>query len=229
MSLKPQKRAASSGKPGRKPSDAAGGYQKSVEKRKAIMDAAAKALARHGYAGAKLSDIAEDVGIYAGSIYYYFPSREDLVKDVMLTALERMSAHFGEALEDKQPGRSALDRLEAFIRLVLARRTSAKDDYLRAYTRNYNQVPASIRKELSARRHEVRRAVERLVGEAQAAGRIPASVDAGLAALFVVGAANWVGMWYEPGGPNTPKQISDTFVALILRGLLGSPDPPPQA
>jgi AcrR family transcriptional regulator len=222
----PKKRAAPGGKTGRTLSHPAGGHQKSAEKRKAIMDAAAKVLARHGYAGAKLSDVAEEVGIYAGSIYYYFPSREELVKAVMLAALERMSAQFGEALEDKDPARPALDRLEAFIRLVLARRTSAKDDYLRAYTRNYNQVPSTIRRELSARRHEVRRGVERLVREAQAAGRIPVSMDSGLAALFVVGAANWVGMWYEPDGPNTPAQISDAFVALILRGLFGDGEGP---
>ena len=221
----PLKRAKRGARPVRKRSDPAGGYQKSVEKRKAIVDAGAKMLARYGYAEAKISDIAREVGIHAGSLYYYFPSREDLVQEVMLTSLERMLLQFSKSLESKVAGLSALDRLEAFIRAILARRAAAKDDYLRAYMRNYNQVPPSMRKVLAAKRHEARWTVERLIREAQVSERLPASIDTGLAALFVIGAATWVGMWYEASGPKTPQEISDTFVTLILHGLLGASGP----
>jgi TetR/AcrR family transcriptional regulator, cholesterol catabolism regulator len=198
---------------------------KSIRKRQRILDAAAKALADQGYSGTNLSDIAREVGIHTGSLYYHFASREDLVIQVLLTALERMSAQFTEALESDRATAAPMNRLRAFIRVVLARRTSAKDDYTTAYIRNFNQIPESIRRAIAAKRHQVRtyvsKALTRLVSEAQAAGQIEPELDASLAALFIVGATNWVGLWYRPWGPKTPEQISKTFTNLLMLGLGG--------
>ena len=49
-------------------------------KREQILDAAAKVLARRGYAATTLAEIAEEVGSAgAGSLYYHFDSREQLI------------------------------------------------------------------------------------------------------------------------------------------------------
>jgi AcrR family transcriptional regulator len=188
-------------------SEATRTHKKSLAKRQQILDAAARALADQGYSEAKLSEIADEVGTHAGSLYYYFASREELVRAVLLTSLERMSAQLSEALDRPSADAPPLERLQAFVRAVLARRTSVKDDYLRAYMRNFNQVPPSIRRELSAKRHQVREALLQLVQEAQAAGQIAAELDPGLVTLFIVGATNSVGLWHDSAGPNTPEQI----------------------
>ena len=52
-------------------------------KRKQILDAAAKVLARRGYVGTQLSEIAEEAGTQSGSLYYHFESREDLIEEVL--------------------------------------------------------------------------------------------------------------------------------------------------
>jgi AcrR family transcriptional regulator len=200
--------------------------KKSLAKRQQILDAAARALADQGYSEAKLSEIADEVGTHAGSLYYYFSSREELVRAVLLTSLERMSAQLAEGLDESE-GLPPLERLQAFVRAVLTRRTSAKDDYLRAYMRNFNQVPPSIRRELSAKRHQVREALLRLVREAQAAGQISAEIDPGLVTLFIVGATNSVGLWHDSSGPNSPEEISSAFAELLMRGLLGAAAPQP--
>ena len=56
---------------------------KSVRTRERILDAAAHVLSRKGYAGARLSDVADQAEIQAPAIYYYFPSRDDLIEEVM--------------------------------------------------------------------------------------------------------------------------------------------------
>jgi AcrR family transcriptional regulator len=195
-------------------------HSKSVERRQRILDAAARALAEHGYSGAKLSDIAQEAGTHAGSLYYYFPSREDLVKEVLLTSLDRMS-EFSDTLE-ADANLSPLDRLLAFIRLVIDQTLQPDDYYLRAYMRNGNQVPEDIRKVLKTRRQRMRRTLVRLLKEAQAADKIPANVDANIAALFITGATNWVGMWYQPTGPFSVARLTETFIDLVLHGLVGA-------
>jgi AcrR family transcriptional regulator len=198
---------------------------KSTRKRQQILDAAAKTLSERGYAEATLSDIAQEVGTHAGSLYYYFPSREDLVKEVFITSLKRMSSEFSDALKGEYADRPPLERLLALVRMVIARRTWQRDNYLRAYMRNGDQLPDSVRKELAALRSSMRHNLAALLSEAQAAGQLPDGLDTNLTALFIVGVTNWVGVWYEPTGPKSADEISETFVSLLLNGLLGAQGP----
>jgi AcrR family transcriptional regulator len=167
---------------------------KSLEKRQRILDAAAKILARHGYAEATLAAIADDVGTHAGSIYYYFPSREDLVKEVLLTSLKRMR-NTVQPSPDEDNTVSPLTRLKTTLRNILILYTSAQNDFFsRAYTRTFNQVPETMRQELADWRRVVRGLWRQRLREAQEAGELRDSMDIELASLLLVGATNWVPM-----------------------------------
>jgi AcrR family transcriptional regulator len=193
-------------------------HSKSIARRQRILDAAARALAEHGYSEAKLSDIAQEAGTHAGSLYYYFPSREDLVKEVLVTSLDRIS-NFPDSLET--PHLSPLDRVLAFMRLLVEQTLAPDDHYFRAYLRNGNQVPESIHGVLQTRRHQMRHTLARLVEEAQAAGQIATSADPTIAAQFLIGATNWVNIWFEPSGPHSIDKVVADFVDLTLNGLRG--------
>jgi len=194
---------------------------KSIETRQRILDAAARALAEHGYSEARLSDIAEEAGTHAGNLYYYFTSREDLVKEVLLTSLSRMS-EFSSSLEGENAHLSPLNRVLAFVRLVIAETMSKDDYYLRAYMRNGNQVPPKMHKVLKTRRQRMRWTLVRLLTEAQAAGQLPPRLDTNIAAQFIIGATSWVHLWYKPDGPLSVDEITTKFIDLVLHGLLGA-------
>ena len=46
--------------------------------RAALLDAAAKAFASHGYAGASVDRIAREAGLSKGTFYWHFDSKEEL-------------------------------------------------------------------------------------------------------------------------------------------------------
>ena len=48
------------------------------ERQDQILRAAAELFVKHGYGGTSIRDIAHQVGLLPGSIYHYFPSKEDL-------------------------------------------------------------------------------------------------------------------------------------------------------
>jgi TetR/AcrR family transcriptional regulator, cholesterol catabolism regulator len=193
-------------------------HSKSIERRQRILDAAARALAVHGYSEAKLSDIAQEAGTHAGSLYYYFSSREDLVKEVLVTSLDRISS-FSDSLDTAQF--SPLERVLAFMRLLVEQTLAPDDHYFRAYLRNGNQVPEAIHSVLQARRHQMRHTLAGLIEKAQEVGQISKRADATIAAQFLIGATNWVNIWYEPAGPHSIDKIVVDFVALALNGLRG--------
>ena len=197
-------------------------YSKSIEKRQRILDAAAKALAMQGYSEAKLSDIAREAGTHAGSLYYYFPSRDSLMKEVMNIAASRMFVE-SDALSDDDTSLSPIDHVRSFIRKMIEQRISMKSDYyLRAFLLNYGQVPDHIRKKLRAKPRRTRRILTGLMDKAQAAGEIPEHVDTSAATQFIFGATSWLTMWYEPSGPTSPAKLTESFLDLMLHGLIAA-------
>ncbi len=53
-----------------------------LEKRKAILDAAVKVFAKKGYYGCRVSDIAEEAGVAYGLVYHYFKSKELVLNSI---------------------------------------------------------------------------------------------------------------------------------------------------
>lgn len=71
----------------------------SDDPRRDILAAAARLFRQHGIAGASVREIAQEAGLRKASLYYYFPSKQDIVhamaEDVLVPALalqKRLSA-----------------------------------------------------------------------------------------------------------------------------------------
>jgi len=77
-----------------------------------LIDAALEVFSEHGFAAAKLDEIARRAGVSKGTIYLYFTSKEDLFKAVVkhiIGAQLRSAAQF-------PPPKSASDALERALR-----------------------------------------------------------------------------------------------------------------
>ncbi len=78
----------------------------------AVVDAARHRFETHGYKGTSIADIAGDVGVNAGSIHWYFPSKDDLFAAV----LARVAEESRESVEaDLASGSSPMDALVSFL------------------------------------------------------------------------------------------------------------------
>jgi AcrR family transcriptional regulator len=83
--------------------------------REAILRAATKVFARHGFAGGRVEQISKAAKSYDRMIYYYFGSKEGLFIAVIEDTYRRFNeAEQGLALDTSQP----LAALEAMIRFV---------------------------------------------------------------------------------------------------------------
>jgi len=63
--------------------------QRDTDARERILDSARKLFAGRGYRGTPTKDIAVDAGVAAGTVFYYFPTKKDLLEAV---ATERLFA-----------------------------------------------------------------------------------------------------------------------------------------
>jgi len=207
-------------KPAKKSAQDDNGGSKSARTRERILDAAAHVLSRKGYAGTRLTDVAEQAELQAPAIYYYFPSREDLIDEVMWTGIAYMRQHVSGILaalpEDTDPmGR--IDAVEAHLRYELE-----ISDYTTASIRNAGQVPENIRIRYSTEASKYGDIWRKLVQDARNAGLLRTDLDPRVARMMVLGALNWAAEWWNPRRGSLDVVVR-TAQSIVRHGL-GTPE-----
>src|SRR5271165_2654726 len=76
--------------PSRRPAD--------VERRERILEAAERAFVRHGFHATTMQHVAEEIGMSAGNLYRYFPSKEAIVEGLCALDQEARARAFAELM-----------------------------------------------------------------------------------------------------------------------------------
>ncbi|WP_225027552.1 TetR/AcrR family transcriptional regulator [Xinfangfangia pollutisoli] len=159
-----------------------------------ILSAAAGLMRRVGYAEMSLRDLAAEVNMKAGSLYYHFQSKDDLVTEVMRIGVEVVEAAVREALA-RHPDLPPTDRIMIAVRVHLDTMLK-KSDFVSSHIRCYPFVPTPIRNRL----REVRRSYDRiwidLLGEYL--GPDAAYDDVRYLRHLLIGALNGALEWFNP-------------------------------
>ena len=190
-------------------------------KRKQILDAAARVLARRGYVGTQLSEIASEADTHAGSLYYHFESREQLIEEVLLEGVRLLFAR-ARAVVDEMPRESTpMERLCAVIRAHL-KYALVESAYALALARCVGQWPEDMWKRINEKLRLYGKFVDDLIQLAMKAGEIDPNVNRSALRMLIIGAANYTPEWYHRSGPLSVDQISDLLIRLMVRGV-GTP------
>jgi TetR/AcrR family transcriptional regulator, cholesterol catabolism regulator len=170
---------------------------KSALTRARILDAAARVLSVKGYAGLRLTDVADEAQIQAPAIYYYYASRDELIEEVMWAGIADMREHVVAALSELSDDTPPLDRLLAAAEAHL-RHALEISDYTTASIRNAGQVPLSIRKRQILEEERYGEVWRRLINDLARQGRLRPDLDLYIAQMLVLGALNWAVEWWNP-------------------------------
>ncbi|MBN2981924.1 TetR/AcrR family transcriptional regulator [Cohnella algarum] len=91
------------------------------DKKQQVLEAALKCFSHKGFQAASMQDIADELGMAKGSLYFYFKSKDDLLLSVIGFFTERFMAGLRELSEDRQlPPREKL-RFQLIRNLVTLR------------------------------------------------------------------------------------------------------------
>jgi AcrR family transcriptional regulator len=190
---------------------------KSEQTRKRILDAAARLFRQKGYSEVTLDRIAAAAGTKAGSLYYYFRSREHLVQEVLALSMERTEVRVRARLAALPPQATFRDRIATAVREHLEQ-ILLLDDYTVAFTRIIDQVPARVRRHAADSTRAYGRLWNELMRGAQKAGELRSDLDTSVSRMLLLGGMTWTLEWYK-AGPLSPAQIADHAVTLFFEGM----------
>lgn len=190
---------------------------KSALTRRRILDAAAHVLSVKGYAGLRLTDVANEAELQAPAIYYYFPGREDLIEEVMWAGIAEMREHLLGVLDAMPAKASAMDRLLVAVEAHL-RHALEISDYTTASIRNAGQVPDAIRKRQILEEERYGEIWRKLINELARSGALRAELDPYIAQMLVLGALNWTVEWWDSRRGSVAAVVADAQT-LVRHGL----------
>ncbi len=189
--------------------------------RQRILDAAAQVLSRQGYAGTRLTDVAEVAEIQPPAIYYYFPSREDLIEEVMWSGIAHMADHVQAQLDALPLEAAAMDRIEAAVESHLRYQLEISD-YTTAAIRNAGQIPEHIRLRYNAEASRYGDIWRKLIQDAKDDGELRPELEPRAARMLVLGALNWAAEWWNPRRGSL-EQVIRTAKIIVRNGLGSEP------
>jgi TetR/AcrR family transcriptional regulator, cholesterol catabolism regulator len=190
---------------------------KAARTRRRLLDAAAAVLARRGYAGTRLSDIADVAQVQAPAIYYHYESREDLIEEVMYVGAAHMLTHLREAMAALPKTTTPAVRIAAAVEAHL-RNELELSNYAKAIIRNGNQLPDAIGKRAQEEITAYNAIWRELIADLAKAGLLRADVDPAVARMIVLGALNWAAEWFDPDRGSLDDAIRTTQ-SMILHAL----------
>lgn len=163
-------------------------------------------FATRGYKATTMRDIAAEVGMQPGSLYYHFASKQELLQAIYEIAVKQAQARLDEAIAEPH------DPKTVFERAIIAHTETMLDqnNYAKVMTGVLPLDAPEIQADLTAMRDGYEATFTRIIDDLQ----LPPSIDKKMLRLLVLGATNATRTWYRPGG-DTPEQIGTKIVAIL--------------
>jgi AcrR family transcriptional regulator len=186
------------------------------DRREVILSTAAEMVARKGLRATTVRAIADAVGVFSGSLYHHFPSKDAIVDEVLMRYLDAIRARYAVVLASGKDPAQCLHDL-----VVTSLEIAEEQPYATAIYQNEAQylreMPGfrGIQSAAADIQHTWLRVIEAGVADGIFRADIPSWVF-----YRLIRDAVWLSIrWHRPDGPYSTHQLADDVTSLFLHGF----------
>lgn len=182
-------------------------------RRDAILQSVGTVLRNSRLSCLTMQDMADQLGITKGNLYYYFKDKQDILFQCHMRCMDLSL----EALHEIQDAQSRqIDPLKTLlVRHITGMLENGFGGVL--LTDLENLTPAQ-RSQYVARRDEFESGVRQLIDAGVRQGAYVCG-DVKLASLIMLGSINWLPKWYRPDGDLAPKELATGIANFLMKSL----------
>ncbi|HEX5714530.1 MAG TPA: TetR/AcrR family transcriptional regulator [Thermoanaerobaculia bacterium] len=189
---------------------------RAVGKKREILEAASRVFRARGLHAAGMRDIAAELGMAVGNLYYYFRDKEDLLAFVQESALSRL-------LEMAARVRALDLPADRKLGLLLEEHVVGLNDPEEGTPGSLAHLEVEAlgeerRAGVLARRDEYEQIVRALIEEGMDEGMFRRA-DPKVASLALLGSVNWTVKWFRPEGGKSAREIGRQIAGMMVRSL----------
>ncbi|EKX63416.1 TetR/AcrR family transcriptional regulator [Streptomyces ipomoeae] len=185
-------------------------------RRRELLDKAAAVFADLGYNATTVRRIADDAGMLAGSLYYYFESKDAMLEEILRTFLDELWDAYDTVLAAERGPRETLEALVTESFRAIHRHRSAVSIYQKEARQLIAQERFRFLEASQARFEKVwLSALERGV----AAQVFRDDLDMRVTYRFLRDTVWVAAAWYLPGGQYSAEEIARQYLSTVLDGI----------
>lgn len=181
-----------------------------TETAKRVLKEALTLFAHQGYAAVSMRNIAANCGLQVGALYNHFPTKQAILRALMISHLEDLlGALTGENLPD-----APATALEAFIRFHIRYHIGKPEEVFIAYMELRNLEPEPYAQTMKLRQ-KYERSLRGILREG-VAERVFKIDDVPVTAMAIISMMTGVNTWFRYGGRLSAHEIEEIYVNMIL-------------
>jgi len=185
-----------------------------TDKETQIINEAIKLFSQKGYHTTTLDEIAAALGITKAALYYYFPSKNHILRSIMQQSISFM----GETVKTGKSNAPPIEKLRE-ICILVTELAAVTQNQAKIFFEQIHILPTRTRNALMRKENEIIKTLQNVLQEG-VDDKVFRIKDVKICSYAILGLCNWTYRWYRPGGRLTPKQIAEITADLILNGVL---------
>jgi AcrR family transcriptional regulator len=186
--------------------------QREPETARRVRAAALKLFARSGYAAVSIREIASEVGVQPGALYNHFPTKQHILKDLMLSHLADLLAAWDEDSKAQGP---ETDPLDAFVRFHIRYHLEKADEVFIAYMELRNLEPENFA-EVEAVRRTYEEILTRILTEGAGKGRYSVA-NPRVTTRAIIAMLTGIPTWYRKAGTVKRSDIETLYLTMVRK------------
>jgi AcrR family transcriptional regulator len=185
------------------------------ERRRQVLETAARVICEKGYEGASIQDIAEACGLTKAGLYHHIRSKEHLLLEIMNYGMDVFEDQvMSPVLTIVDP----LERLKTCMEKNILLVTLGWSKEVTIILHEHNTLTGDARAHINARKKRYLRFLEATFAEAIRAGRIR-QVNPKVAAFSLLGMVLWIYKWVRAEGAIPAQDLAHQMQDLLFSGL----------
>jgi TetR/AcrR family transcriptional regulator, cholesterol catabolism regulator len=179
-----------------------------------VLQSAANIFFAKGYHATSIEDVARDVGMLKGSLYYYIKSKDDLLFRLLLAGIEDSDAYIARHIDPEG------DPVEELGRAIRAQIDYIIDNRVQVglFLHEFDSLSGKRQHKLISVMSRYNSRFVELVRRAQEQGKLIQG-EPWIIVNGILGMCNWLYRWYDPDQMADAEQIKSIFVQMIFQGI----------
>ncbi|UOQ94622.1 TetR/AcrR family transcriptional regulator [Halobacillus shinanisalinarum] len=184
--------------------------------RQKIIDKSIGLFDRKGFTETSIQDIVDELEVTKGTFYYYFKSKQELLRDIHLGFIEYLLKHQAVIInDDSKDSRTKLhDAIYMIIHSIKHRKQSA-----RIFFREMRNLGPEYLEQNVEKRDQFRRNLQSLIEEGISKGEFQSDLNSDMITRGILGVTNWSYYWFNPEGDVSDEELASIYLEMILNGI----------